>query len=162
MLDRLQQFKETASQHGIQVDLTAKLNDIEAEQNNDRELIKDFLDIVGTCQDQLNIAESNNNQMKQLASKSVHENKSSQQANTSKRVNEIIDNNNRIFTKIKSDLSLMNQDIEASVLNHPDEPETRVKKTIYKTFTHKFRDVIRNSQTIQTEFKNAVQSRMKR
>lgn len=43
-----------------------------------------------------------------------------------------------------------------------DEPETRIKKTLHRTLTSKFRDVLRASQTIQTEFKNAVNARLKK
>ena len=67
-----------------------------------------------------------------------------------------------MFRQIKAQLSLMNNDISESEVKFAQEPETRVKKTIHRTFTHKFREVIRNSQTIQTEFKNAMQSRMRR
>jgi len=56
----------------------------------------------------------------------------------------------------------MLNDIKDSDSKFKDEPETRVKKTVHRTFTTKFRDVLRTSQTIQTEFKNAVQSRIKR
>lgn len=56
----------------------------------------------------------------------------------------------------------MKNDISQSVEKNPTEPETRVKKTVHRTFTQKFREVLRTSQTVQTEFKNAVQERIKR
>ena len=57
----------------------------------------------------------------------------------------------------------MKKDIDVSK-NGPqkDEPECRIKSMMHKTVTTRFRDVLRKSQTIQTEFKNAVENRMKK
>ncbi len=56
----------------------------------------------------------------------------------------------------------MSKDIEESQKKYDKEPETKVKKTVYKTMTSKFRDVLRHSQQIQTEYKNAMQTKIKR
>jgi len=37
----------------------------------------------------------------------------------------------------------MTADIVESEKNYPEEPETRVKKTVHRTLTSKFRDVLR-------------------
>ena len=57
---------------------------------------------------------------------------------------------------------MMETDIKRSEVEHACEPETRTKKLVHKTFTTKFRDVLRVSQNIQTEFKNACQARIKK
>jgi len=54
------------------------------------------------------------------------------------------------------------KDTEDSEKTHKNEPETRVKKTIYRAMTAKFRDVLRQSQQIQNDFKNRVQGKIKR
>lgn len=56
----------------------------------------------------------------------------------------------------------MKNDITDSEEKYGDEPETRIKKTVHRTYTTKFRDVLRISQSIQTEFKNAVQNRIRK
>lgn len=56
----------------------------------------------------------------------------------------------------------MKHDIDESMKSNPNEPETRVKRTVHRTFAQRFRDVLRSSQSIQTEFKNAVQNRIKK
>lgn len=56
----------------------------------------------------------------------------------------------------------MARDIEESEKTYKAEPETRVKKTVHRTLTSKFRDVLRGSQQIQTEFKNAMTNKIKR
>jgi predicted HicB family RNase H-like nuclease len=45
--------------------------------------------------------------------------------------------------KIKESLDLMTTEIEESQKQYPEEPETRVKKTVHRTLTSKFRDVLR-------------------
>ena len=77
-------------------------------------------------------------------------------------INEIISVNQKYQKKIKELLDIMSEDIKESEKQFADEPETRVKKTVHKTLTSKFRDVLRQSQQIQTEFKNAMQSKLKR
>jgi hypothetical protein len=39
----------------------------------------------------------------------------------------------------------MNEDIKESETAFSNEPETRVKKTVHRTLTSKFRDVLRHS-----------------
>ena len=77
-------------------------------------------------------------------------------------LNKIIDSNGENFKRIKASLAIMKLDIKECETTQKKEPETRVKKTIHHTFTQKFRDVLRTSQAIQMEFKNAVASRIKR
>ena len=64
--------------------------------------------------------------------------------------------------QIKSQLSILERLVKDAEETQQNEPETRVKKTVHRTYATKFRDLLRTSQTIQTEFKNAVQSRIKR
>lgn len=63
---------------------------------------------------------------------------------------------------MKEELDVLTADIEQSKKNYPNEPETRVKQTVHRTLTSKFRDVLRQSQQIQTEYKNAMEGRVKR
>lgn len=56
----------------------------------------------------------------------------------------------------------MTEDINESKKSYKDEPETRVKQTVYRTLANKFRDVLRQTQQIQTEYKNTVQGKIKR
>ena len=79
MLDRLQQFKETANKHGITVDLKASLNDDEQAINQDRELISEYLQYVTQAQKLLQEAEQNNRTMKDIAHKQMFDNKSANQ-----------------------------------------------------------------------------------
>jgi predicted HicB family RNase H-like nuclease len=51
--------------------------------------------------------------------------------------------NQKFQKRVKELLDEMTKDIEESVKTYPNEPETRVKKTVHRTLTSKFRDVLR-------------------
>ena len=55
----------------------------------------------------------------------------------------------------------MKNDIVDSEQKHPKEPETRIKKTVHRTFSHKFQSLVRKAQQLQQEFKNSLNSRVK-
>lgn len=71
-------------------------------------------------------------------------------------LNSLIEQNKDVFKSLKAHLNFMKNDISESDVKSATEPETRVKRTVHRTVTQKFREVLRTSQTIQTEFKNAV------
>mmetsp|Transcript_13506 Transcript_13506/g.13239 ORF Transcript_13506/g.13239 Transcript_13506/m.13239 type:complete len:82 (+) Transcript_13506:335-580(+) len=56
----------------------------------------------------------------------------------------------------------MMEEISESKRLYETEPETRVKRFVQMTLSTKFRDVLRESQGIQSDFKNAMQSKIKR
>ena len=56
----------------------------------------------------------------------------------------------------------MVEDIEESKRLYDKEPETRVKRFVHITLTTRFRDVLRQSQQIQTEYKTAMQGKIRR
>ena len=55
----------------------------------------------------------------------------------------------------------MKSEVSDSEKYYPHEPETHVKKTVHKTYVHKFHSLVRTSQTLQQEYKNALNSRVK-
>ena len=74
----------------------------------------------------------------------------------------MLDNGN-LQKSIKGCINKMKHDIDITKAGPlKDEPEFRCKQMMHKTMTAKFRDVLRTSQSIQTEFKNAVENRMKK
>ena len=56
----------------------------------------------------------------------------------------------------------MAEDIAESKKSYKDEPETRAKQTHYRSVAAVFRDVLKQSQQIQTDFKKTVQNKIKR
>ena len=51
-------------------------------------------------------------------------------------------------TKIQQHLGLMKNDIVDSERKHANEPETRIKKTVHRTFSHKFQSLVRKAQQL--------------
>ena len=56
----------------------------------------------------------------------------------------------------------MRADIEQSLKTDANEPETRVKQTVSKSLGMKFRDVLRVTQQIQSDYKSTMQNKIKR
>ena len=78
-------------------------------------------------------------------------------------MNALIENNGKRQKTVKNFLNHMKKDIDVGKNGSmKNEPEQRIKQLMHKTVTQKFRDVLRTSQSIQTEFKNAVENRVKK
>lgn len=56
----------------------------------------------------------------------------------------------------------MRADTEKSLKTDANEPETRVKQTVSKSLGMKFRDVLRVTQQIQSDYKSTMQNKIKR
>eukprot|EP00347_Sterkiella_histriomuscorum_P008633 403344351 len=160
MLDRLEEFRKLAQKEGASLTLNESL--IGDEENNDRELIEDFLVHVKEVQKLIVQMSKKNSELKEICDQQINDNKSSNQQNKTEQITEIVQLNAKYQKKIKELLDVMTSDINEYKKNYPNEPETRVKQTVHRTLTSKFRDVLRQSQQIQTEYKNAMQTRIKR
>ncbi len=90
--------------------------------------------------------ESNNATMKDISDKLLTDWKVQNSNLATEEINSMITQNGQMQKKIKKKLDDMNDDIAASVRDYSKEPETNIKKTIYRTMTSKFRDVLRTSQ----------------
>lgn len=78
-------------------------------------------------------------------------------------MNRRMQDNQQLVKTVKSQLNIMKRDVEMSRNGvQKDEPECRTKQMMHKTCTTQFRDVLRVSQSIQTEFKHAVETKMKK
>ena len=73
--------------------------------------------------------------MRNIANKQIHDNLSAAQQIDTTQLNSIIESNKEHFKSIKTFLNLMKNEIEADAEKNPNEPETRVKKTVHRTFT---------------------------
>ena len=78
-------------------------------------------------------------------------------------MNKLMELNAAKQKQVNKVLNVMKKDIDVGKNGSmKDEPEQRIKQLMHKTVTQRFRDVLRTSQSIQTEFKNAVQNRVKK
>ena len=56
----------------------------------------------------------------------------------------------------------MRADTEKSLKTDANEPEARVKQTVSKSLGMKFRDLLRVTQQIQSDYKSTMQNKIKR
>jgi t-SNARE complex subunit (syntaxin) len=63
-------------------------------------------------------------------------------------INDLMQANGSYQKQIKAQLNILDRHVKDAEETHKDEPETRVKKTVHRTYTTKFRDLLRTSQTI--------------
>ena len=83
--------------------------------------------------------------MRIIFNQQVYENKKADQEIKTDDINALIANNDDLIKAVKGQLKMMETDIKNSKIEHPNEPETRTKATIHRTFTTKFRDVLKTS-----------------
>lgn len=77
-------------------------------------------------------------------------------------IQRLIEENNLRNAKVKDLLKELADDIEQSNKTEKDEPETRMKITTHATLSNKFQEVLKQSQTIQMEFKASVKNKIAR
>ena len=130
------------------------------EVNNDRELMVGFMQRMLDVQKLLAQVEECNIQMKKLADKVIYAKAS--EANISRAaLDEIINLAKDHGAKISRHLSFMSNDIAESEKEYATEPETLVKRTVHHTYAQKYQALLQVSHTLQSEFKNSLNSRVK-
>eukprot|EP00349_Pseudokeronopsis_sp_Brazil_P006926 CAMPEP_0202963340 /NCGR_PEP_ID=MMETSP1396-20130829/7330_1 /ASSEMBLY_ACC=CAM_ASM_000872 /TAXON_ID= /ORGANISM="Pseudokeronopsis sp., Strain Brazil" /LENGTH=138 /DNA_ID=CAMNT_0049684467 /DNA_START=74 /DNA_END=490 /DNA_ORIENTATION=+ len=132
------------------------------EVNNDRELIDAYMVKVRQAQGLLVQMHENNAKMKDIVVQIQQENSSEKQQEKTKELNAVMEKNQKMQKEVKVLLEVMVEEINESKRLYEAEPETRVKKFVHMTLSTKFRDVLRESQAIQTDFKNSMQQKIKR
>ena len=83
--------------------------------------------------------------MRKIFNQQIYENKKADQEIKTDEIDALIAQNDGNIKQVKSMLKMMETDIKQAEIEFPNEPETRIKKTIHRTFTTKFRDVLRTS-----------------
>ena len=78
MLDRLEEFRRLAQQNGIPVQIQESLI-VDEKENNDRELICDYLEHVKEAQKAIINMEKKNDEMREIVDKQKNDNKTSNQ-----------------------------------------------------------------------------------
>jgi len=121
-----------------------------------------FTKTVKFVQDALGTVRYNNEQIKKLKEHHQTATLNEQETKISQDLNRILNENNAVFKRVKDQMAELNKDVEASQKSAPDEPETRMKATSYQALTAKFQEVLKESQTIQSEFKSAVKGKIAR
>ena len=88
--------------------------------------------------------EACNNKMKEMANTQIYGHTGHKDIKKAQ-LDNIIRDTREDASKIQKHLALMKNDINDSESKYPSEPETRVKKTVHRTFSHKFQSLVRSS-----------------
>ena len=117
--------------------------------------MEDFMGHMLKTQRLLLDVEKSNREMKQMANRIAYQ-KSAEVDFKKQSVDKIVKEVRDHCSSIQSHLAFMKDEIEQSKQSYATEPETRVKQTVHRTFTHKFHDLVRETSTLQGEFKNLL------
>lgn len=106
--------------------------------------------------------EINNNQIRELKDIQIQEARSDREKAASDRIQKIIQVSQGYQKDINEHLKEMAEQVDKAKEMHKEEPECRVMSSIHSTMLVKFREVLLSFQQRQTDYKNAVQSKIKR
>ncbi|CAI2377297.1 unnamed protein product [Moneuplotes crassus] len=136
----------------------------EGKQNytKDRDLIKDFLPETREVLATIKNMEKNISQIKALKEAITQEARGDREIATNEKVQIIISKTTDMQKTINESLKEMSEQVDKAKEEYPDEPECRVVSTIHSTLIFKFKEVLISFQKSQSDYKNAMQSKIKR
>ena len=102
-----------------------------------------------------------NTEIQKMALELAKEKISGEEKRLNKNIELIMKSTERNQKNIKECIDLMKEDLEASKVKYPDEPETRSKGSLYGALTLQFKEVLKQTQDTQTQYKNIVQNKIK-
>ena len=140
-------------------------HDLENGRDNyttDRELIKDFLPQTRKLLGNIKTMESNISQIRNFKEYIIHEARGDKELATNERVQKIISQTTDLQKSINEDLKEMAEVVDKGKEDFNNQPECRVIATIHSTLIFRFKDVLISFQKSQSEYKQAMQSKLKR
>lgn len=137
-------------------------SDLETQANEDRKYISNFLFLAEQTILAIAKIENNNEQIKKLRQIQISEAKAEKEMIASEKMQELIDLDKQELEIARTNLEKMSKEIDGGKEDFKDEPEVRVMKMCHSSLMQRFREVLREFQTAQTNYKNAVQRKIKR
>jgi len=132
------------------------------ETGEDKKLLQDFMQKVKDAKKKMELILTQNVQIDHLKDQHVNATSAEQEKNLSDQLSIYIQANSKLQKEIKQLLDVMKVDIDESIVNYPQEPETRAKINLHATLAGQFKEILKNSQHVQTDFKSAVEDKIKR
>lgn len=106
--------------------------------------------------------ESNNNTIRELKEQQINEARGDKEKAASDLIQKIIIETQKYQQDINAALTEMSKSVDTAKEDFSAEPECRVISAIHSTMLLKFREVLLSFQQSQTDYKQAVQSKIKR
>ena len=167
MLDRFEDIKGLVGKDEINANQKL-LSDYDQEENKgeldtqDRKLIQDFLPKTRKLIELIKKMETSNAVIRELKDVQIQEARNDREKAASDRIQKIIQETQGYQTQINESLKEMWKSVEDIKEENSKEPECRVMASIHSTISVKFREVLVAFQQSQTDYKNAVQAKIKR
>uniref|UniRef100_A0A7S3J976 Syntaxin N-terminal domain-containing protein n=1 Tax=Euplotes harpa TaxID=151035 RepID=A0A7S3J976_9SPIT len=106
--------------------------------------------------------EFNNNVIRDLKDQQIQEARGDKEKAASDKIQKIIIDTQQCQQQINTSLTEMAQSVDKAKEEFSKDPECRVMSSIHSTLLLKFREVLLSFQQNQTDYKTAVQSKIKR
>lgn len=166
MLDRLEDIKQLWDKNEVS-SATKLLDDYDNEEGKkkdteDRVLITDFVPKTRNLIELIKRMEGNNNVIKELKEQQINAASGDKEKAASDKTQKIMSETQKFQEEINSALTEMSKSVDEAKENFSKEPECRVISAIHSTLLIKFREVLISFQQNQTEYKQAVQAKIKR
>lgn len=161
MINRLSEFKRHVKQHGFEQDSELELLTQDFIEK-DRDLMKDILPMTKKTIAKLQEMEANNNAIIDLKRKQTSEARGEKEKDISEELSLRVRENQSSQKYVKETLDTMRLEVAKARQEFPDEPECRIIIGIYSALMIKFREVLREFQESQLEYKNATQEKIRR
>lgn len=161
MINRLSEFKRHVKQHGFEQDSELELLTQDFIEK-DRDLMKDILPMTKKTIAKLQEMEANNNAIIDLKRKQISEARGEKEKDISEELSLRVRENQSSQKYVKETLDTMRLEVSKARQEFPDEPECRIIIGIYSALMIKFREVLREFQESQLEYKNATQEKIRR
>ena len=161
MISRIEEFRRRGKSHNFE----PKTEDSFLTQENvekDRELLRDFLPMTKKAVAKLREMEANNRAILGLKRMQVQEARGEKEKEISDELSTKVRENQSSQKYVKETLETMRLEVANARKDFPDEPECRVIVGIYSALMIRFREVLREFQESQLEYKNATQEKIRR
>lgn len=153
--DKLFELRQISEQNHLKIN-------IEDDNREDQHFLGNFNENQQKLQDILKRVKANNESIVDLKQQYQHATTSAKEKEISTSLNSIIYQNNSLNQAIKDILTNLNEDVEKAKKEMPDDPETRMKANIYNALNNKTKEVLKDSQNVQLDFKAGLKDKVSR
>jgi len=157
--------------------IVGERNDLESNMDDDNVLLlrqrnsqlpdtqafmADYFATVGVIKTSLTEIRGNLDKFRSLRNQQVQAASPDQEKEISKQLNSLLDITNRQVTTIKNKLETLKEENVQFVNKNKESSEGRIRNNMCQALTRKFREVLTEYQTVQTEFKREVVGKVTR
>eukprot|EP01017_Pseudomicrothorax_dubius_P013049 TRINITY_DN15615_c0_g1_i2.p1 TRINITY_DN15615_c0_g1~~TRINITY_DN15615_c0_g1_i2.p1 ORF type:complete len:314 (+),score=82.63 TRINITY_DN15615_c0_g1_i2:80-1021(+) len=158
MEDRLKDLQRIANAGGLAV----YDRDDMKETDRGESFMPDFMSRTRDVQSYLEAIRSNNQEMLNLKERHRACTLPEQEKRISQQLKQLIDANGETCTAAKDVLEFISEEVEQAKKIAPGEPETRMKINTHTALMTKFRELLKETQTVQIDTKSSIKQKIVR